>query len=328
MTTPAEHLADLDLALRAVVDAGALVRRDFGAHGEVTHKSPDQPLTEADLAVDRTLRERLGAARPEYGWLSEETKDDRARLECDRVWIVDPIDGTRSFIAGLPECMICVGLAERGRAAVGVLHNPMTGELYWAVRDAGAYGVRFEPGDCQAGEESAGELVSCDSIDAIVAGQWGRFTLMHDARSAGASAGPVQASGPLPEGAPDASHVRLLVSRSEMDAGEFEPFPENWLRIRRGSTAYKMAGVAAGAGDAFISRGPKSEWDVCAAALVVEEAGGVVTDLRGHDLEYNRPVSHVEGVVVALDGELHARLLELLADMPGVRGAGASEEDE
>ena len=309
MTAPAAYLEDLHLALRATVEAAAHVRRDFGDHGRVRHKGPDQPVTEADLAVDRELRERLGAARPEYGWLSEETKDDRARLERARVWIVDPIDGTLSFVAGLPEFVISVGLAEDGIVVVGVLHNPLTGELYWAVRDAGAYGALMMTGGEHSPDAAAGALLRCDDLEELVAGPWGRFTIMRD-RGAGAAP------------------VSVLVSRSEMDAGALDVLPADWRRIRRGSTAYKMAGVAVGTGEAYLSRGAKREWDVCAAALLVQEAGGVVSDLDGRPYRFNRDPPEVHGVVAARERALHDRLLELVRALPPGDGASAAEEEE
>lgn len=115
---------DLVLALDAARAAAEVVRSYIGRNLGVRHKSPDQPLTEADLAADRLLRERLLAARPDYGWLSEETADSEERLGRQSVWIVDPIDGTRSFIAGRPEFSISVGLAVNGTPRVGVIVNP------------------------------------------------------------------------------------------------------------------------------------------------------------------------------------------------------------
>ena len=85
-----------------------------------------------------------------------------------------------------------------------------------------------------------------------------------------------------------------------------------------GSTAYKLARLAAGAGDVFLSRGPKSEWDVCAGGLLVEEAGGRATDLTGGDLGYNRPDPHVDGIL-ATNGRLHAYLLGVVAMLPPLR---------
>src|SRR5690606_4407700 len=103
--------ADLALAVEAARAAAEVIRSFAGKQLDVRHKSPNQPLTAADLAADALLRERLHGSRPDYGWLSEETADSPDRLERQSVWIVDPIDGTRSFIAGRPEYSISVGLA-------------------------------------------------------------------------------------------------------------------------------------------------------------------------------------------------------------------------
>ena len=90
-------------------------------------KTGGDPLTEADLAVNEVLRSIL--PQPGEGWLSEETADDSARLECRRVWVVDPIDGTREFIQGIPEWCISIGLVEDGQAVAGGILNPVTDEL-------------------------------------------------------------------------------------------------------------------------------------------------------------------------------------------------------
>src|SRR5262249_17965162 len=105
----------------------------FRAETEVRFKSPDQPVTDADLAADRILHEMLLGARPEYGWLSEETRDSPERLGRERLWVVDPIDGTNSFVLGIPEFAVSIGLVDRGRPVIGVVYNPATDELYHAV---------------------------------------------------------------------------------------------------------------------------------------------------------------------------------------------------
>ena len=130
---------DLELAVRAARTAGEAVMRAFRVEQEVTVKSADPPVTEADLAADRILYRMLAGERPEYGWLSEETADSPERLRRERVWVVDPIDGTNSFVAGRAEFTVCVGLVEGGRAVLGVVHNPATGEVFHAVSGGGAY---------------------------------------------------------------------------------------------------------------------------------------------------------------------------------------------
>jgi myo-inositol-1(or 4)-monophosphatase len=138
MTGSARIDEDLRLGIEAARAAGIEVAARFGAVAEVRYKGPDQPVTEADLAADRLLRSHLLNARPEYGWLSEETADSPERLERARVWVVDPIDGTNAFVAAIPEFVISVALVEEGIPVLGVVYNPVTDEMYEAARGLGA----------------------------------------------------------------------------------------------------------------------------------------------------------------------------------------------
>ncbi len=128
----ARHLAD------AAVAAGAVAVAMFRAGIKSWSKSNNSPVTEADLAVDAMLRERLTVLAPSYGWLSEETADDPVRLDRRRLWIVDPIDGTRSYMAGRPDWGVAVALVEAGRPIAAALFAPVTDELFVAVRGGGA----------------------------------------------------------------------------------------------------------------------------------------------------------------------------------------------
>jgi myo-inositol-1(or 4)-monophosphatase len=130
---------ELELAIDAARAAGALTLRYFGGNYQVADKGGGDPLTTADLEADALLKERLLTARPDFGWLSEETVDDGERLHKERVWIVDPIDGTREFVEGLPEYVVCVALVERGVPSVGVIYNPAKDELYATVRGGGTF---------------------------------------------------------------------------------------------------------------------------------------------------------------------------------------------
>ncbi len=131
-------LAWRDGARQAVLEAGRLAMRYFRTDHGRWEKGPGQIVTEADLAVDGLLKTRLLGLVPEAAWLSEETPDDRLRLERRRVWIVDPIDGTRSFALGVPEFTISVALLEGGLPELGFVLNPATGELFEAARGTGA----------------------------------------------------------------------------------------------------------------------------------------------------------------------------------------------
>src|SRR3954468_22000109 len=120
----------------AVRDAGALALTTF--QGTLKHwtKGKDSPVSEADLAVDALLKDRLCA--PGFGWLSEETDDDPARLDERRVWVIDPIDGTRAYIAGLPDWTISAALVEDGRPVLAALFAPVEDEMFLATAGGGA----------------------------------------------------------------------------------------------------------------------------------------------------------------------------------------------
>ena len=123
--------------------AGALAFDHFrhGARTSARHwsKHGGSPVTEADMLVDAFLKERLEAALPEAGWLSEETIDDPARLDRSLVWIVDPIDGTRAFLTGHPDWSISIALVREGRPIAGVVYAPAHEALYAAALGQGAH---------------------------------------------------------------------------------------------------------------------------------------------------------------------------------------------
>ncbi|MEM7490208.1 MAG: 3'(2'),5'-bisphosphate nucleotidase CysQ [Pseudomonadota bacterium] len=131
--------SDLGLLAEAARAAGDIARRHFGNGPETWDKGDGQgPVTEADLAVDDMLRTELLAARPDYGWLSEETPDDAARLSHERVFVVDPIDGTRAFIAGEANWSHSLAVVERGVPVAAAIYLPMKDRLFLAARGEGA----------------------------------------------------------------------------------------------------------------------------------------------------------------------------------------------
>jgi myo-inositol-1(or 4)-monophosphatase len=130
---------DLALLEAAAREAGAIALRHFGRPGGVREKPGGHgPVSEADLEIDRMLRAELTAARPGYGWLSEESDDGPERLEAERVFIVDPIDGTRDFVAGGRAWSHALAVAERGRVLAGVVFLPRLDRLYAAAAGGGA----------------------------------------------------------------------------------------------------------------------------------------------------------------------------------------------
>lgn len=130
--------SDLDLLRDAALESGQIARRFWREDPQVWDKGGDDPVTEADFAVDTFLKNTLLAARPDYGWVSEETEDDLARLEADRVFIVDPIDGTRAFVAGEPTWAHSLAIAEKGRVIAACVFLPVRDKLYLAAEGEGA----------------------------------------------------------------------------------------------------------------------------------------------------------------------------------------------
>jgi myo-inositol-1(or 4)-monophosphatase len=246
---PREDLgADHLLLLEAVREAGALALRYFRTDVDAWDKSPDNPVSEADLAVDRLLREQLTGARPDFGWLSEETEDGPDRRTKSHVWIVDPIDGTRAFLRGDAQFAVSVALVVDGHPVLGAVFNPATDELFEAVKSGGARlnGTPIAVSTC---------------------------------------ADPVRA--------------RMLASKRTFRNHDWPAVADGAEFHFVNSMAYRMAVVADGRYDATITMTNKSEWDIAAAHLIVEEAGGCVTRVDGSPITYNREHVHHDNVIAA-----------------------------
>ena len=131
---------ELEVAINAVNSVRELILEiynspDFG----VEIKEDNSPVTKADKAADKVIRDILSTAFPNYSLLTEESVDDKRRLNNDYVWIVDPIDGTKDFVARNDQFSVNIGLSYKHKAVLGVILIPVSGEIYYAVKDLGAY---------------------------------------------------------------------------------------------------------------------------------------------------------------------------------------------
>ena len=131
-------VADLPLLTQAANSAADIALKYWKTDMQVESKDGGSPVSEADYAVDAHLRKVLTAARPDYGWLSEETEDSSARLSCGTIFVVDPIDGTRAFIGGQATWAISIAVVRHGVPVAGVVHLPVRGKSYTAVKGQGA----------------------------------------------------------------------------------------------------------------------------------------------------------------------------------------------
>jgi myo-inositol-1(or 4)-monophosphatase len=162
---------DLALLTAAAAEAGRIALGYFRRDPERWDKGGGAgPVSEADLAADRMLREALTAARPDYGWLSEETPDDRARLDCERVFVVDPIDGTRAFLAGEEGWCVATAVVERGAPVAAAVVFPAMDTVYAAAFGAGA--TRDGAPIRASAREGLGGGVAYASENALKAARW------------------------------------------------------------------------------------------------------------------------------------------------------------
>ena len=158
MLSPETTLDELAWVERLVREAGKLVAEYYATGTTVSYKGIDDPVTAADHAANDHLMAGLAAAFPGDGLLSEESADNPARLQRRRVWIVDPLDGTKEFIGRIGEFSIMVGLAIDGQPALGVVYQPVTDVLYRGIPGKLAEVVRRRPGasTCRLDRRRAG----------------------------------------------------------------------------------------------------------------------------------------------------------------------------
>lgn len=164
-----EILHRIEAALEA---ARAVFSRFTLGEIEAEYKIGHDPVTEADRAVDAALRQNL--LRDDEGWLSEESIDDMSRLTKDRVWVVDPLDGTREFVAGIPEFCVSIGFVEDGQPVAGGICNPATGETVIGAIDCG---VQYNGKPARASERTTMKgTVILASRSEIKRGEWREFS--------------------------------------------------------------------------------------------------------------------------------------------------------
>lgn len=159
-----EHSLQEDVAMMcaAAREAGQLAMSFRESGAKSWDKTPGHPVTEADVAVNALLNERLRGGRPDYGWLSEETADVAGERSQSRIWVVDPIDGTRAYMReNDPNWCIAIALVEAGEAIASVIFAPMHDELYEAYRGGGAR-MNGEALSVSAAAEEAGARIIID----------------------------------------------------------------------------------------------------------------------------------------------------------------------
>jgi 3'(2'), 5'-bisphosphate nucleotidase len=273
-----ELRAGLELARRA----GEAALAYYGKPLRVEHKEEfDEPVTQADRAVNELIVRALREEFPDDGVLAEESVDTDRRLGRERVWMIDPIDGTKGFIAGTGDFCVQIGLAVEGRAALGILYAPATDVLYWGARGHGAWVVRPTS---EAEKSQQSERLRVTGETAL-------------------------------------SRMRLAESRSHRGPRMEALVGALGVRaeVRSHSVGIKVGLLVERQADLYIHLSPKTkQWDTCAPEAVLAEAGGRMTDVWGDPLRYNTPDVLNRHGLVASNGAAHeevvARLRPLLTE--------------
>jgi 3'(2'), 5'-bisphosphate nucleotidase len=236
----------------------------------------NEPVTEADFAANAILVNGLRAEFPADALLSEELPDDPQRLARERVWIVDPLDGTKGFIAGNGDFAVQIGLAVRGEPALGVVYLPATDVLYWAARGAGAWVERAD----KDGQIKTEELRVSDEDDLT------RVRL-----------------------AVSRSHRSPRMNRVVETLGVRE-------EIARGSVGIKIGLIVERQCALYVHLSSHTKhWDTCAPEIIMREAGGCLTDLWGAKIRYNTADVRNYNGLVASNLRLHKTVIAKLAPL-------------
>ncbi len=278
---------ELETAVTVAAAAASVVRDLYDRVAAETYtKSDGSPVTDADLAADRMIRERLSERFPDDAILSEESADDPRRLTAPRCWIVDPLDGTAQFVARTGDFDVLIALVVGGRPVVAVGCQPTTGLLCGAVSGRGAWTATSVEAD-----RTPLQFLPPARPPRITTSIWFgaplNASLMGNvADRLGAAPPPVAETGFSPR-------IFLPVDgRRQLDA---------MLGIHpRHDKAQEMG----------------REWDFVVADLIINEAGGVVTDLTDQLHAYNKPSTRNRGgLLAAVDRKTHRQVLQAVADV-------------
>jgi myo-inositol-1(or 4)-monophosphatase len=139
LTTTFEYERELAVAEQAAREAGLAIMSLFKGKFDIREKSKNNPVTTADLEANRIIRDKIHKSFPRDGWLSEEDADNSRRLALTRLWVIDPIDGTKEFIEGVPQFAVSIAFVVEGRPKIAVVYNPAEDRFYKAAAGQGAY---------------------------------------------------------------------------------------------------------------------------------------------------------------------------------------------
>ena len=166
--------SNLNLAKEAAIEAGSIIMKYYQKDYDVHQKSYHNPVTTADKEADEKIKQILLSNNSDYGWLSEETVDSKERLSKKYIWVVDPLDGTKEFIEGIPNFVVSIALVEDNKPILGVLYNPVTGEIFSAANNCGSF-LNGDPISCST-KSNLNQMVILNSRSETNRGLWNSYT--------------------------------------------------------------------------------------------------------------------------------------------------------
>ncbi|MCD6550435.1 3'(2'),5'-bisphosphate nucleotidase CysQ [bacterium] len=259
----------MDEELKEIINlarkAGEKILEFYSRSFKVYTKKDSSLVTEADLASEQIILSVL--RRYGYGILSEESRDRFVETKREKLWIIDPLDGTNDFLQRTGEFSVMIGLVEKGKPVKGVVYCPILDKLYFAQKGKGAF----------LQQKGYIKKIKVSEISDIFCS-------------------------------------KFVVSRSHLSEEETEFLKKNNVDYtKKGSIGLKLAMISEGQADGYINFSKKTcQWDTCAPEIILEEAGGRITDLKGKMLLYGRePFENINGLI-ASNKLIHSKIISNL----------------
>jgi len=254
--------------IQTVRQAGQAVLKIYFSATLEHHKSDGSPVTKADLLAQKIIIQQLA----QYGWpvLSEEKQDNLNRLKKEKIWIVDPLDGTRDFLQKTGNFSIMIGLADKQKPVLGIVYQPTTDKIYFACQGQGAFLKE---------KNQPAQILSVSTTSKF-------------------------------------KQAQFIFSKNHFSQAEQQFVKKNNIKniTYKGSTGLKICTIAQGKSDVYLTFTNKTkQWDTCAPHIITEEAGGIITDLKGNKIIYNqRQLNNPNGILACSSAKLHQKIINIL----------------
>ena len=266
-------VAGIESVIDTIIEAGERVREIYESDFEVSKKDDNSPITKADLESNKMIRAAL--EKTGIPILSEEDVDDKSRLNSDKIWIVDPLDGTTDFVNRTGEFTIMVGLVENHVPVMGLIYWPTKQKLYYAERGMGAFCSHSDTVDeCIWEAISVRETQNLEDCLALVS----RHHLSDREKKI-------------------LDHLKITHTASIGSS----------LKVMEISSG--MADVY------LTTTNKMKQWDTCASFCIISEAGGKITDVVGNELVYNTDIVNHENGLLVTNGFVHDEVVSKISDL-------------